>query len=93
MDGGGIRGMIGCKIIEQIENESYKYAKSKGYTVPKQNDFDKKLHVNQLFDMLAGTSTGSIMTGLLSIPKKKNNTKEAKYYINETIRLYRKNGT
>ena len=41
--------------------------------------------------MVAGTSTGSIMTGLLTIPKKSNKN-EAAFYINETINLYRTKG-
>ena len=48
--------------------------------------------MTQLFDMLAGTSTGSIMTGLLTIPSD-NNPNQAKYFINETIQLYKNNGT
>lgn len=49
--------------------------------------------------MFTGTSTGSIMTGLLTVPdeeynkKHPNEPKKAKYFIDETINLYRKNGT
>jgi hypothetical protein len=93
MDGGGIRGMIGCMVIKHIEEESYKYAVSKNYkTLPAYAAKHKKLHVTDLFDMLAGTSTGSIMTGLLGVPTKKG-SKEARYFINETINLYKHNGT
>jgi hypothetical protein len=49
--------------------------------------------------MFAGASTGSIMSGLLTVPdveyntKHPNEKKRAKYFINETINLYRKNGS
>lgn len=33
LDGGGIRGMIGCIVIDHMEKEAYKYALAKGYTM------------------------------------------------------------
>ena len=75
LDGGGIRGAFGCEILSQIE--LYTYEKSKNltdtYLVEKYRD-EGRVPVTKLFDMVAGTSTGSIMAGGLTAPKNKSET-------------------
>jgi patatin-like phospholipase/acyl hydrolase len=34
LDGGGIRGMIGCILIEHMEKEAYNYTVEKKYDMP-----------------------------------------------------------
>jgi patatin-like phospholipase/acyl hydrolase len=46
LDGGGIRGMIGCIVIDHMEKEAYKYAENKTYTLTKYNKDHKKIHMN-----------------------------------------------
>lgn len=55
MDGGGIRGIVPCKVLEFIETQT-------GY------------RIHQLFDMIAGTSTG----GMLACGLTKENPKTAR---------------
>lgn len=50
IDGGGIRGIIPCTILEFIEKQT-------------------KRPIHQLFDLMAGTSTGGIITAGLCTPK------------------------
>ena len=54
-----------------MEKFSYDYATTQKYTFPKYN-YDngtqrEAIHMQALFDMFAGTSTGSILSSALSI--------------------------
>ncbi|MBD2295860.1 patatin-like phospholipase family protein [Anabaena sphaerica FACHB-251] len=55
LDGGGIRGVITARILNQIEQEIRK--QGKGY------------YLNEYFDLIAGTSTGSILTAGIAVGK------------------------
>ena len=75
-DGGGIRGVITSETVNYMELYAYDYAVSKGYD--KSECFPKyvnettgepmqRMHMTDLFEMMAGTSTGSILSAAMSI--------------------------
>ena len=50
-----------------MENYGYEYALGKGYIEKRKG---KKINMSELFDMMAGTSTGSLLTTALTMPDK-----------------------
>ena len=68
MDGGGIRGLIPAVILMNMETYSFEYATSKAYTFPTYTGRDGLIAMKDLFNMTAGTSTGSILAAGLVYP-------------------------
>ncbi|BAY79813.1 patatin (plasmid) [Nostoc linckia NIES-25] len=68
LDGGGIRGVISARILEQVEQE---------IRIQGKGEF-----LHEYFDMIAGTSTGSILTAGIAVGKDSY----------ELMKLYREKG-
>lgn len=77
IDGGGIRGIIPATIIKYVEN----YLREK---VPETS-------VSDHFDLIAGTSTGGILTGIYLAPED-GNRKKAKYSASDALNFYVRDG-
>jgi patatin-like phospholipase/acyl hydrolase len=69
IDGGGIRGLIPARILQKIESYAYNYSSSMNYTFPIYSERPGVIAMKDLFDMAAGTSTGSIITAALAYPE------------------------
>ncbi|RJE74114.1 patatin-like phospholipase family protein [Reichenbachiella sp. MSK19-1] len=77
IDGGGIRGVIPATIIKYVEEKAQQLS----------NNPD--LRIADLFDFIAGTSTGGILTCLYLTPQSENgSTKTSKYTAEEALSLY-----
>jgi uncharacterized protein len=68
LDGGGIRGVVAARILQEVEQEIIKQGKGK--------------FLHEYFDLVAGTSTGSILTGGIAVRKTSD----------ELIKMYTKRG-
>ncbi|MFN6481622.1 MULTISPECIES: patatin-like phospholipase family protein [unclassified Nostoc] len=68
LDGGGIRGIVAARILQQVEKE---------IRIQGKGEF-----LHEYFDMIAGTSTGSILTGGIAVGKGSD----------ELVKLYRERG-
>jgi hypothetical protein len=51
-----------------MELYAYEYADSKGYDFPKYPNRENIIAMKDMFDMMSGTSTGSIISAALSYP-------------------------
>lgn len=76
LDGGGIRGIITCVILKYIEEELQKID-------------HPNAKIGDYFDLVAGSSTGGLITALILFP---DGMKKAKYSIQEALELYAKKG-
>jgi hypothetical protein len=101
LDGGGIRGLIPAQAIKNIETYAYTYCKEKGLKPPVYTNKDgtprEAVAMKDMFDMISGTSTGSIITAALSYWDKndKRNVKGAyipTFFAEEILDIYRNNG-
>ena len=82
IDGGGIRGYIPALVLAEVERRLYRQGKRKP--------------LGTLFDFIAGTSTGSIITLGLSAPKELAHNvyskSEAAFTADQIVRMYEDNG-
>lgn len=62
LDGGGIRGIISCIILRYIEEQ-----------LQKQDNSQNKL--GDYFDLVAGSSTGGLITSIMLYPDEKRNAR------------------
>lgn len=82
IDGGGIRGMLSAEILIYIED------KLKELT-------GKDIKIGDFFDLIAGTSTGGILTSIYSFPDRHENTKYSArdardIYLNHGSNIFKK---
>ncbi|WP_375511885.1 patatin-like phospholipase family protein [uncultured Nostoc sp.] len=68
LDGGGIRGVVAARILQQVEQEIINQGKGN--------------FLHEYFDLISGTSTGSILAGGIAVGKKTD----------ELIKLYKDRG-
>ena len=76
LDGGGIRGIITCVILRYIEEQLQKLD-------------NPNAKIGDYFDLIAGSSTGGLLAGILLFP---DNSKNAKFSIETALDLYAKKG-
>ena len=76
LDGGGIRGIISCVILKYIEEQLQKLD-------------HPEAKIGDYFDLVAGSSTGGLIAALILFP---DNSKKAKYSIQEALELYAQKG-
>jgi len=97
VDGGGIRGLISAMVIQNMEEYAYEYMLQQKMDIPlhpdpeNEKDVRRLVHMTDLFNMTAGTSTGSILAAGLATPMKDNASSPA-YYSKELIDIYSTKG-
>lgn len=75
IDGGGVRGILPAKILVRLEELLQLYS---GNT---------EARIGQYFDLIAGTSTGAILTSLYLCPEK-SGSMDSKYKAQEILMFY-----
>jgi len=78
IDGGGIRGLIPAIILDKLEKE---VSMKRG----------KDVRIADIFDMVAGTSTGSIISLGLTVSDNAKNPRP-KYQASDLVKLYNEEG-
>jgi patatin-like phospholipase/acyl hydrolase len=76
LDGGGIRGIISCIVLKYIEEQ-----------LQKQEGAEARL--GDYFDMVAGSSTGGLITAIILCPGENS---KAKHSIKRGLELYSEKG-
>ena len=84
LDGGGIRGLITAVVVQYMEQYAYTYA-SEYYAFPYRGQ--QKISMSELFDMVSGTSTGSLLATAIVLPNTNysnttNDTNSTNFYKN-----------
>ncbi|KAF0556218.1 patatin [Gigaspora margarita] len=82
IDGGGFRGIIPAVILSEIEKRVTEQ-------ISKEYGEDVDIKCADLFDIISGTSTGSILTLGLSVPNENNRPKFSAEYL---VKFYENNG-
>ena len=85
LDGGGIRGILTGQVLVALEAQL-----NKQYFAMKGEHPSRQIRLGEYFDMMAGTSTGGILTCILLCPDD-NDPHYPKYSAAEAVELYEKN--
>ena len=82
LDGGGMRGIIPATVLEYVENKIIEITKN------------PNARLADYFDMVAGTSTGGILSGFYLTPNlvKRPNDPNTKYKASEAVGFYENDG-
>lgn len=82
LDGGGMRGIIPATVLEYVENKIIEITKN------------KNARLADYFDLIAGTSTGGILTAFYLTPSKNifSEDPSTKYKASEALGFYSKDG-
>ena len=76
-------------LLKEMETFSFDYATKKGYTFPKYAGRDGLMALKDIFDMHAGTSTGSILAAGLVYPDSKYIAeKQPRFFADDLISIY-----
>ena len=78
-----------------MEKYAYDYSTKMGYTFLKYPDREEVIPMKDLFDMMAGTSTGSIISAALSYPSDDllpTGEQIPQYWAKEVIEVYSQRG-
>ncbi len=86
LDGGGIRGLLVAQILEILEAKLNTRYEKKFKKKP-----ERPIRLAQYFDMIAGTSTGGILTCALLMPGK-DDPEYPRYSATDCVNIYLKNG-
>ena len=73
--------------MTHIEKFAYDYATKMGYDIPKRARHPNTMHMSDVFDMIAGTSIGSISASAMSVGGYNNITSEPYYYAEDLIEI------
>lgn len=79
LDGGGIRGVVPAAILDYLEKKIQEIRK------------DRRIRIGNCVDLVAGTSTGSIVGSMMLLPcegEKKNNLNLPRYSMAEILEMY-----
>ena len=68
LDGGGIRGIISAVVINHMEQYAFKYANDT-FCLGKKYSKHERVPMSNLFNLIAGTSTGSMLAAGLAVSK------------------------
>lgn len=75
LDGGGIRGVVPAAILDYLEKKIQEIQK------------DHRIRIGNLVDLVAGTSTGSIVGSMMILPCEKNPNRP-KHTMQEIVEMY-----
>ncbi|CAG8727927.1 2110_t:CDS:1, partial [Dentiscutata erythropus] len=89
IDGGGFRGLIPAIILSEIEKRVTDEIKKRVTDEIKKEHQDVDIRCADLFDIMAGTSTGSIIALSLSIAEKNN---RPKFNAESIVNFYKEHG-
>lgn len=84
--------MITAQVVEYMENYTYEYASSHYCIEPR---LFKKVSMSELFDMVSGTSTGSLLTTAIVMPSTPENSPynlTNLYFAHDASEIYKKHG-
>ena len=81
LDGGGIRGALSLGYLQRIED-----------ILRKQHGNDKNFRLSDYFDLIGGTSTGSIIASCLAIGMKVQDIKNMYMDLGDKISVKKTNG-